>query len=469
MAGLTPEDSALAYIGMILQGTVLDSLKAGGVLHGLLYLLAFFLLLYLLWGIFRRDALRPFIHIALAGLLLTAFLTLDGSPPGVSIVGTNDTVDANASAQNVVGTFSLPSPIKSPVFEAIAGGMDGIVFGIMNRMDAVFGPPYFSGAPFLLVRAIQTATIEQIDDEPLRNNLSTFMNLCYGPIAARVLNAGGQFQTGDYDQIYQNIQTYGPQIVIPPVQVNGTSYENCGDLWTAVESEMGTWADQKFTENNGFLDTASTLLSSLGWFTNPRQYFQNLMMSSAIRHQVVEGQTQPDLANPSGAEQDRESFRDLLGWVTRVIFRGIGWIATDTLGKAFLELAPRAIGWITMILYALFPLALLISLFPRATVTLPVYFLSLLWVKSFYLIYFLIDKFQTAFLRVQDALALTPDPISIGSAALIDSMNWDLWTFSLALLFGAGAISFVAIFGLAHGLTRVVSLPSTPSLRRPNV
>jgi hypothetical protein len=170
-------EAMYAYLGMVLQGEMIQALFTG--LKPLVFLL---LIIGIVWAIGsmmvrgRANAILLYILLAVASLVLLKQTMVADSQ--ALITGKSGSTIANASSGARVNT----------IFFAVVRSFDAVLSSMINILDRGFGRNVaFANAPFASTRGMMWAMAQRMDDAETIREAGKFLNQCLGPAETRCL------------------------------------------------------------------------------------------------------------------------------------------------------------------------------------------------------------------------------------------------------------------------------------------
>jgi hypothetical protein len=236
-------EAMYAYLGMVLQGEMIQALFTG--LKPLVFLL---LIIGIVWSIGsmmvrgRAHAILFYLILAVASLVLLKQTMIADTQ--ALITGRSGSTVAQASAGARVNT----------IFFVVVRAFDAVLSSLINILDRGFGRNVaFETTPFASTRGMMWAMAQTMDDAETIREAGRFLSQCLAPAETTLQNAnlngsisgifgglGGLVNRPD-DQAVANTRAALQQIV--PVDGPAT----CLEWADQIKSRFGTWLDNRRT------------------------------------------------------------------------------------------------------------------------------------------------------------------------------------------------------------------------------
>ena len=169
-------EAMYAYLGMVLQGEMIQALFTG--LKPLVFL---FLIIGIVWAIGsmmirgRANAILLYILLAVASLVLLKQTMVADSQ--ALITGKSGSSLANANGAARVNT----------IFFAVVRSFDAVLSSMINILDRGFGRNVaFANAPFASTRGMMWAMAQTMDDAETIREAANFLSQCLAPAETRL-------------------------------------------------------------------------------------------------------------------------------------------------------------------------------------------------------------------------------------------------------------------------------------------
>jgi len=445
-------EAMYAYLGMALQGETLQGLF--GELRAVFVL---FFIVGLLWFtslmMVRGEASKVLLYLVLA---LAAIALL-----GRTIVVDSQALMTGQSGSQLAGADA--GARVNVVFYGVVRAYDAVLYGLVKILDRGFGrETTFMTTPFATARGMMWASGQEIDDAATIREVSLFLDNCLGPTEARLQDAdqrgsiSGIFgglgslvgRPDDSDPAVDNTRAAMREIV----PVAGPS--SC-DAWAQlIKGRFGTWLDQRraiLTRimpqlNKGQIQDITTM----ALFTAATRLYDQ------YQSQGISGGLVPESSDPNEVQRRAnifERFARGAGDVVGRLIGSVGEVIIDFARGLMNTIVPVIQGWLIMILYAFFPIGVLISLLPGMHMKVFDYLGAIWWVKSWTLFLGLISHVLEALYRVRGGtvrIGETAEFVSqgVGLLTVTNNMAW-MYIFFVLL---TPLISYALFFGRLGGL-----------------
>jgi len=455
-------EAMYAYLGMALQGEILQGLF--GELRAVFVL---FFIVGLLWStsvmMFRGEASKVLLYLVLA---LAAIALL-----GRTIVVDSQALMTGQSGSQLAGADA--GARVNVVFYGVVRAYDAVLYGLVRILDRGFGRgTTFMTTPFATARGMMWASGQEIDDAATIREVSLFLDNCLGPTEARLQDAD---QRGSISGIFGGL---GSLVAKPDdsdpavgntraamrgiVPVAGPS--SCDEWAQLIKGRFGTWLDERraiLTRvmpqlNEGQIQD----ITAMALFTAATRLYDQ------YQSQGISGELAPGRSNPN-EEQWRgnilERFAQGAGDVVGRLIGSIGEVIIDFARGLMNTIVPAIQGWLIMILYAFFPIGVLISLLPGMHMKVLDYLGAIWWVKSWTLFLGLISHVLEALYRVRGGtvrIGETAEFVTqgVGLLTVTNNMAWMYIFFVLLTPLISYALFFGRLGGLAYLRFRFVGL-----------
>jgi len=172
-------EAMYAYLGMVLQGEMIQALFTG--LKPLVFLL---LIIGVLWGIgsmmIRGRAQTVLLYLILSVASLVLLKQTMVADTQALITGKSGSSIAQANAGARVNT----------IFFAVVRAFDAVLSSMINILDRGFGKNVaFEKAPFASTRGMMWAMAQVMDDATTIRETGNFLSQCLGPTEAKLQNS----------------------------------------------------------------------------------------------------------------------------------------------------------------------------------------------------------------------------------------------------------------------------------------
>jgi hypothetical protein len=435
-------EAMYAYLGMVLQGEMIQALFTG--LKPLVFLL---LIIGIVWSIGsmmvrgRAHAILFYLILAVASLVLLKQTMIADTQ--ALITGRSGSTVAQASAGARVNT----------IFFVVVRAFDAVLSSMINILDRGFGRNVaFETTPFASTRGMMWAMAQTMDDAETIREAGRFLNQCLAPAETTLQNAnlkgsisgifgglGGLVNRPD-DQAVANTRAALQQIV--PVDGPAT----CLEWADQIKSRFGSWLDNRrtlLTEKLPQLGDAQVNdVLTLALFTAATRLYNSYQSQGAGQGLVPEG------PGPGGEDFRAGIFERASRWLggaagSLVSLLGAGIV--DFVRGLMQTIVPTIQGWLIMLLYAFFPFGVVISLLPGMHSRVIDYFGAIWWVKSWTLFLGLISHLLEALYGISGGFTLT-DEFALAGTGLANLTNNVAWAY-LFLIVLTPVVSYALFFG----------------------
>ncbi|MGH8546957.1 MAG: hypothetical protein ACREX3_25765, partial [Gammaproteobacteria bacterium] len=352
-------EAMYAYLGMVLQGEMIQALFTG--LKPLVFLL---LIIGVVWGIGsmiirgRAHAVLLYLVLAVASLVLLKQTMIADTQALIS--GRSGSTVAQASAGARVNT----------IFFAVVRAFDAVLSSMINILDRGFGRNVaFETTPFASTRGMMWAMAQTMDDAETIRETGRFLSQCLGPAETTLQNAnlkgsisgifgglGGLVNRPD-DQAVANTRAALQQIV--PVDGPAT----CLEWADQIKGRFGSWLDNRrtlLTEKLPQLGDAQVNdVLTLALFTAATRLYNSFQSQGAGQGLVPESGPDPGGDIRTGNIFERAS--RWLGGTAGSLLSLLGAGIVDFVRGLMQTIVPTIQGWLIMLLYAFFPFGVVIS------------------------------------------------------------------------------------------------------------
>jgi hypothetical protein len=344
-------EAMYAYLGMVLQGEMIQALFTG--LKPLVFLL---LIIGVVWGIgsmmIRGRAQTVLLYLILSVASLVLLKQTMVADTQALITGKSGSSIAQANAGARINT----------VFFAVVRAFDAVLSSMINILDRGFGKNVaFEKAPFASTRGMMWAMAQVMDDATTIRETGNFLSQCLGPTETKLQDSNQQGSIsgifgglGDLvsrpdDQAAANTRAALQEIV--PAGGPAT----CLDWANQIKSQFGTWLDSRktlLTEKLPQLgDTQVNDVLTLALFTSATRLYNSYQSQGAAQGLVPEG------PGPGGEDFRAGVFEQASRWVggaagTLVSLLGGGIV--DFVRGFMQTIVPTIQGWLIMLLYVFF-------------------------------------------------------------------------------------------------------------------
>jgi len=446
-------EAMYAYLGMALQGEILQ-----GLFGELRVVFVLFFIVGLLWStsvmMFRGEASKVLLYLVLA---LAAIALL-----GRTIVVDSQALMTGQSGSQLAGADA--GARVNVVFYGVVRAYDAVLYGLVKILDRGFGrETMFMTTPFATARGMMWASGQEIDDAATIREVSRFLDNCLGPTEARLQDAD---QRGSISGIFGGLGSlvgraddndpavgYTRAAMREIVPVAGPS--SCDEWAQLIKGRFGTWLDERRTIltrvmpqlNEGQIQDITTM----ALFTAATRLYDQYQ-SQGISGGLVPGGSDPG-GEPVRSGNIFERFTRGAGDVIGRVIGSIGEVIIDFARGLMNTIVPAIQGWLIMILYAFFPIGVLISLLPGMHMKVLDYLGAIWWVKSWTLFLGLISHVLEALYRVRGGtvrIGETAEFVSqgVGLLTVTNNMAW-MYIFFVLL---TPLISYALFFGRLGGL-----------------
>jgi hypothetical protein len=435
-------EAMYAYLGMVLQGEMIQALFTG--LKPLVFLL---LIIGVVWGIGsmmvrgRAHAVLLYLVLAVASLALLKQTMVADSQALITGKSGSSIAQANAGAR------------VNTLFFAVVRAYDAALSSLMKILDRGFGRNVaFETTPFASTRGMMWAMAQTMDDAETIREAGRFLNQCLGPAETNLQNSNlkgsisgifgglGDLVNRPDDQAVANTRAALQEIV--PVDGPAT----CLEWANQIKSRFGTWLDNRRTLLTDKLpqlpDAQVNDVLTLALFTAATRLYNSYQAQGAAQGLVPEG------PGPGGEDFRAGVFERASRWVggaagTLVSLLGGGIV--DFVRGLMQTIVPTIQGWLIMLLYGFFPFGVIISLLPGMHARVIDYFGAIWWVKSWTLFLGLISHLLEALYGVSGGFTLT-DEFALAGTGLVNLTNNVAWAY-LMLIILTPIISYTLFFG----------------------
>ena len=435
-------EAMYAYLGMVLQGEMIQALFTG--LKPLVFLL---LIIGIVWAIGsmmvrgRANAILLYILLAVASLVLLKQTMIADSQ--ALITGKSGSTIANANSAARVNT----------IFFAVVRSFDAVLSSMINILDRGFGKNVaFANAPFASTRGMMWAMAQTMDDAETIREAGKFLNQCLGPTETRLQNSNqkgsisgifgglGDLVNRPNDQAAANTRAALQEII--PVDGPAT----CLEWANQIKARFGTWLDNRKTLLTDKLtqlsDAQGNDVLTLALFTAATKLYNGYQSQGAGQGLV------PETSGP-GSEDFRaglfERASRWLGGATGSLLGLLGSGIVDFVRGFMQTIVPTIQGWLIMLLYGFFPFGVIINLLPGMHARVIDYLGAIWWVKSWTLFLGLISHLLEALYGVSGGFTLTDD-FALAGTGLVNLTNNVAWAY-LFLVILTPIVSYTLFFG----------------------
>ena len=436
-------EAMYAYLGMVLQGEMIQALFTG--LKPLVFLL---LIIGIVWSI-GSMMVRGRAHAILFYLILAV----------VSLVLLKQTMVADTQALitgrsgSTIAQSSTGARVNT-IFFAVVRGFDAVQSTLINILDRGFGKNVaFETTPFASTRGMMWAMAQTMDDAETIREAGRFLNQCLGPTEASLQNSNlkgsisgifgglGALVNRPDDQAAANTRAALQQIV--PVDGPAT----CLEWADQIKSRFGSWLDSRktlVTEKLPQLGAAQVNdVLTLALFTAATRLYNSYQSQGAGQGLVPESGPDPGGDIRTGSIFERAS--RWLGGAAGTLVGLLGGGIVDFVRGLMQTIVPTIQGWLIMLLYAFFPFGVVISLLPGMHARAVDYFGAIWWVKSWTLFLGLISHLLEALYGISGGFTLT-DEFALAGTGLANLTNNVAWAY-LFLIILTPVVSYALFFG----------------------
>jgi hypothetical protein len=435
-------EAMYAYLGMVLQGEMIQALFTG--LKPLVFLL---LIIGIVWAIGsmmvrgQAHAILFYLILAVASLVLLKQTMVADTQ--ALITGRSGSTIAQSSTGARVNT----------IFFAVVRAFDAVLSSLMKILDRGFGKNVaFETAPFASTRGMMWAMAQTMDDAETIREAGRFLNQCLGPAETSLQNSNlkgsisgifgglGALVNRPDDQAAANTRAALQQIV--PVDGPAT----CLEWADQIKSRFGSWLDSRktlVTEKLPQLGAAQVNdVLTLALFTAATRLYNSYQSQGAGQGLVPE-------SSGGGEEERRASLFERasrwLGGAAGTLVGLLGGGIVDFVRGLMQTIVPTIQGWLIMLLYAFFPFGVVISLLPGMHARAIDYFGAIWWVKSWTLFLGLISHLLEALYGISGGFTLT-DEFALAGSGLVNLTNNVAWAY-LFLIILTPVVSYALFFG----------------------
>ena len=317
-------EAMYAYLGMVLQGEMIQALFTG--LRPLVFLL---LVIGIVWAIGsmmvrgRAQSILLYLVLAVASLVLLKQTMVADSQ--ALITGNSGSSIAQANTGARVNT----------IFFAVVRAYDAVLSSLMKILDRGFGKNVaFETAPFASTRGMMWAMAQTMDDAETIREAGKFLNQCLAPAETRLQNSN---QKGSISGIFGGLgdlvnrpddpaaaNTRAALQEIVPVDGPAT----CLEWANQIKSRFGTWLDGRRTLLTEKLpqmsDEQVNEVLTLALFTSATQALQQL---SGSRRWAGIGSRDLGTRQLMGLFEGNifEQASQWLGGATGIVAQPLGW------------------------------------------------------------------------------------------------------------------------------------------------
>ena len=436
-------EAMYAYLGMVLQGEMIQALFTG--LRPLVFLL---LVIGIVWAIGsmmvrgRAQSILLYLVLAVASLVLLKQTMVADSQ--ALITGNSGSSIAQANTGARVNT----------VFFAVVRAYDAVLSSLMKILDRGFGKNVaFETAPFASTRGMMWAMAQTMDDAETIREAGKFLNQCLAPAETRLQNSN---QKGSISGVFGGLgdlvnrpddpaaaSTRAALQEIVPVDGPAT----CLEWATQIKSRFGTWLDGRRTLLTEKLpqmsDEQVNEVLTLALFTSATRLYNSYQAQGA-----AQGLVPPD-SGPGDEGPVRgnifEQASQWLGGATGSLLSLLGGGIVDFVRGFMQTIVPTLQGWLILLLYGFFPFGVILSLLPGMHARVIDYLGAIWWVKSWTLFLGLISHLLEALYGISGGFTLT-DEFALAGTGLANLTNNVAWAY-LFLVVLTPMISYTLFFG----------------------
>jgi hypothetical protein len=424
-------EAMYAYLGMVLQGEMIQALFTG--LKPLVFL---FLIIGIVWAIGsmmirgRANAILLYVLLAVTSLVLLKQTMIADSQ--ALITGRSGSTLANANGAARVNT----------IFFAVVRSFDAVLSSMINILDRGFGRNVaFANAPFASTRGMMWAMAQTMDDAETSREAGKFLSQCLAPTETRLQDSNqkgsisgifgglGDLVNRPDDQAAANTRAALQEIV--PVDGPAT----CLEWANQIKSRFGTWLDNRRTLLTEKLpqisDEQVNEVLTLALFTSATRLYNGYQTQGAGQGLVPDSGPDPggDIRTGSMFEQASR----WLGGATGTLVSLLGGGIVDFVRGFMQTIVPTIQGWIIMLLYGFFPFGVIISLLPGMHARVIDYLGAIWWVKSWTLFLGLISHLLEALYGVSGGFTLTDD-FALAGNGLVNLTNNAAWAYLFLII-----------------------------------
>jgi hypothetical protein len=292
-------EAMYAYLGMVLQGEMIQALFTG--LKPLVFL---FLIIGIVWAIGsmmirgRANAILLYVLLAVTSLVLLKQTMVADSQ--ALITGKSGSTIASANSAARVNT----------IFFAVVRSFDAVLSSMINILDRGFGRNVaFANAPFASTRGMMWAMAQTMDDAETIREAGKFLSQCLAPAETRLQDSNqkgsisgifgglGDLVNRPDDQATANTRAALQEIV--PVDGPAT----CLEWANQIKSRFGIWLDNRKTLLTDKLtqlsDAQANDVLTLALFTAATRLY-NGYQSQGVGQGLV-----PESGGVGGGEEER--------------------------------------------------------------------------------------------------------------------------------------------------------------------
>ncbi|MBI4575575.1 MAG: conjugal transfer protein TraG N-terminal domain-containing protein [Planctomycetes bacterium] len=407
MNGIFLHDSLFQWVGAFLMALLADTLRSAGVYH-LMVTVGFLVMVHR--GLKRQDYWPLAGYVAGCVVIHTLFVWTRTSlrPSEVHVVAIQEGFDSEESGIEGALPAELRRPVDIPTgFLAVNQAIDGVVVGMTSRVNHDFFL-----VPFEFTRFHAHMQAAEVTDPEVSAFVHDFVDKCYEPALVRVHHQTYGLAATDLEamawpgdanlrRVYPGLAYKPSEVLVPDLVARGL--DTCDEAWLAVESRLEDYVRSDpvhAAELARLAGGRSGLTDIFGGTASEREaaYIERLVRETFTERadEVMDTGDQPSLfANPNGNTSTSDSIRGAL----MAALGSVGYVfgAATMLGVAanVSAMGPYVQGLTLMMVYALFPFALLFALWPGNAWVLAKYFGVVLWVKSWTLGWAILSNFDT--------------------------------------------------------------------------
>ncbi len=452
-------EAMYTYLGMALQGEILQ-----GLFGEMRVVLALVFIIGLLWTtsvmMFRGEASKVLLYLVFA-------------LASIALLGRTMVVDSQALMTGQSGSRLAGADAGARVNVVFYGAVrayDAVLYGLIRILDRGFGRgATFMTTPFATARGMMWATGQEIDDATTIREAGRFLDNCLGSAESKLQAAD---QRGSMSGVFGGLGELVNRAEDPGVEatraamrevipIEGTS--NCDEWAQLIKGRFRIWLDGHraiLTKVMPQLNEAQIQdITTLALFTAASRLYDR------YQSQGVSGGLVPE--SDEGREQRRasifERFARGAGDVVGRLIGSVGEVIIDFARGLMNTIVPALQGWLIMILYAFFPIGVVVSLLPGMQMKVFDYLGAIWWVKSWTLFLGLISHVLEALYRIRGGAIRTGDTAEfvsqgVGLLTMTNNMAWMYIFLVLLTPFISYTLFFGRLGGLAYMRFRFVGL-----------
>lgn len=431
---ITQIEALYTYYGLVLQGVFIKALFGGGTLSALVKLALIAGIMITFWKFGMTGKLTVTIFYLIYVIAVLILVRQVSNPVSIFITSNGTTLE-----KVVQGVKSGPlstvtgSAQANSLFLIVANGMIKVRNALINLVGTVMGNNAdFTKGPFANMEAMTQAINFKIDQSDINGDVDTLFQQCYHHAAQIYVKNGrtlgpnemfaGYLGTPDLaeniqsDPVWQeafNVQVLKPPEgllpspfpnftqgligkvldVKPPPPPPSGKYEKCSEVSKAMGQWIKSYVDQKFpkliarSKKIMSQDQTDQAMISAALHVAETSFTQGSVAMGAM------GMGGPGSLVVSGPNFGGDDITKRIGdWVAGLVSGPAEGAVKAVLAFLF-NLIPTIQGWAIMIVYALFPLIVVLSLLPGLHFKILDWLGALWWVHSWPFFWALLDGF----------------------------------------------------------------------------